>query len=297
MIRNPQNDAEKGFQIGPQWFSVSTLEPGLYLAATPIGNLKDITIRVLEAFAGCDLVACEDTRVTAKLLRHYGIKNQTLSYNEHNSDAVGQRLLDEIKSGKAVVLASDAGMPLVSDPGFRLVKMANKKGINIIPLPGASAPLTALIASGLPNETWTFSGFLPNKQKQRLKTLEAYETAQSTLIFFESPKRLLASLTDMTAVFGQDRQACVARELTKMHEEIATGPLSDLCVRFSERDVKGEIVILVCGVRGEPVQDVKALLSELLQFHSVSSAAAEAAQLTGQSKRELYQLALKLKDE
>ena len=272
-------------------------EPALYLAATPIGNLGDVTLRVLETLAGADLVACEDTRVTGKLLRHFGIKNKTISYHEHNADTVGPELIDAVAAGMAVVVVSDAGTPLVSDPGFRLVGAAQVKGVRVVPLPGASAPLAGLVASGLPNESWTFCGFLPSKQGARVSTLQAEVNSASTLIYFESPNRLTKTLDDMTRVFGKDRRACVARELTKLHEEIATDTLETLSLHFASKQVKGEIVILIAPETRAQVLDVESLLLELLQTMPVSKAAAEAATLTGQSKRDLYQLALSLKDD
>jgi len=253
-------------------------------------------LRVLETLAGADLIACEDTRVTGKLLRHFGIQNKTVSYHEHNADRIGPQLIEQINAGKAVVVVSDAGTPLVSDPGFRLVERAQAEGVKIIPLPGASAPLAGLVASGLPNECWTFCGFLPGKQGARLSVLQEQVNATSTLIFFESPNRLTKALEDMITVFGSDRMACVARELTKLHEEIATDTLDALSAHFADKTIKGEIVILIAPESEENVVDAESLLRELLQFMSVSKAAAEAASLTGQSKRDLYQLALTIKD-
>ena len=272
------------------------LEPGLYVAATPIGNLRDVTIRVLEALAGCDLIACEDTRVTAKLLRHYGIRKKTVSYNEHNANVSGPKLIEEIKAGKSVVLVSDAGMPLVSDPGFRLVADARKSEIPVVPLPGASAPLAALVASGLDCETWTFAGFLPGKQGARMARMRSLAAIPSTLVFFESPNRLKKTLADMVEVFGGDRTGCVARELTKLHEDIRTAPLAELLEGYRDQNIKGEIVILVSPSDSSGNLDAKSVLEELLQSMSVSQAAAEAAELTGKPKRELYQQALAMKE-
>lgn len=272
-------------------------EPALYLAATPIGNLGDVTLRVLETLAGADVIACEDTRVTGKLLRHFGIQNKTVSYHEHNADDAGPKLIAQVKAGKSVIAVSDAGTPLVSDPGFRLVATAQSEGVKVVPLPGASAPLAGLVASGLPNESWTFLGFLPSKQGARISTLQPYVNSQSTLIFFESPNRLTKTLEDMNEVFGRERMACVARELTKLHEEIATDALSTLSAHFSGKTIKGEIVILIAPETKEKAIDTESLLRELLQSMPVSKAAAEAANLTGQSKRDLYQLALSIKDD
>ncbi|MEM7215467.1 MAG: 16S rRNA (cytidine(1402)-2'-O)-methyltransferase [Pseudomonadota bacterium] len=275
--------------------SAPFVEPGLYLAATPIGNLGDITIRVLEHLAGCDVIACEDTRVTAKLLRHYGIRKKTVSYNEHNAGMSGSRLIEDIIDGKSVVLVSDAGTPVISDPGFRLVAEARKNEIPVIPLPGASAPLAALIASGIDSDTWTFAGFLPSRQGSRLTRLEEAARLNSTLIFFESPNRLVKSLADMVTVFGPERHACVARELTKVHEEFNTASLQNLLSEFQNRTVKGEVVIVVAPPQQDNPVDADVLLTDLLETMSVSKAAAEAAQLTGLSKRDMYQRALLLR--
>ncbi len=280
-----------------QTFPTHHIEPALYIAATPIGNLGDITLRTLETLAGADLIACEDTRVTGKLLKHFAISVRTIAYHEHNAESAGPKILDAVNSGKVVVLVSDAGTPIVSDPGFRLVESARENGISVVPLPGASAPLCALVASGLPASSWCFFGFLPTKQAARQSALKATANLASTNIFFESPNRLLKTLDDMIMVFGEDRQACVARELTKMHEEIVTTSLAELRGEFSERTIKGEIVLLVAPAQDQPKQDPTTLLRDLMKLHSVSAAASEAATLTGLPKRDLYQLALSLKDE
>ena len=191
---------------------------------------------------------------------------------------------------------SDAGTPLVSDPGFRLIDLAHEAGISIWPLPGATAPVTALVASGLPNEVWTFAGFLPTKQGARKAKLESLSTIPSTLIFFESPNRIDKSLSDMADVFGKEREACVARELTKLHEEVSRGSLKELAESFTERKTKGEIVIVIAPPKLKEIQDTETLLLELMQNMSVSKAAAEATILTGNSKRDLYQQALNLKE-
>lgn len=253
-------------------------------------------MRVLEALAGCDLIACEDTRVTGKLLRHYGIHTKTISYHEHNAETAGPRIIEDLKTGKSVVQVSDAGTPLVSDPGFRLIDLAHEAGIPVWPLPGATAPVTALVASGLPSEIWTFAGFLPTKQGARKTKLESLSTIPSTLIFFESPNRIDKALKDMMDVFGGERQACVARELTKLHEEISRGSLAELAEIFADKNTKGEIVILIAPPEETEIKDTEALLLELMQSMSVSKAAAEAAHLTGNSKRDLYQQALALKE-
>ncbi len=271
------------------------LEPGLYLAATPIGNLADITLRTLETLAGCDLIACEDTRVTGKLLKHYGISIKTISYHEHNAETVGDKLIEEVQSGKSVVIVSDAGTPIISDPGFRLVVSAHEAGIPVWPLPGASAPLAALVKSGFEAETWTFAGFLPTKQGARRTRLKALSNIPSTLIFFESPNRLQKSLNDMKSVLGGARGVCILRELTKLHEDMVSGTLDELIDHYSERTVKGEIVVVLEPPHEQEVAEPEELLRDLLKTMSVGDAATEAAGLTGRSKRDLYQIALELK--
>ena len=178
------------YQIHNQEFTARHVEPGLYIAATPIGNLGDVTVRVLETLAGCDLIACEDTRVTAKLLRHYGISTKTISYHEHNANVAGPKLIENLKADKSIALVSDAGTPLVSDPGFRLVEAVRAEGLSVWPLPGSTAPVAALVASGLPAETWLFGGFLPTKQAARRARLDELKNVPATLMFFESPNRV-----------------------------------------------------------------------------------------------------------
>ncbi|WP_185983940.1 16S rRNA (cytidine(1402)-2'-O)-methyltransferase [Aureimonas mangrovi] len=272
--------------------------PGLYLVATPIGNLSDITLRALEVLAGADILACEDTRVTAKLLQRFAIDRRPVSYHEHNEAAAGEALLAELTAGKSVALASDAGTPLVSDPGFRLVERALEAGIAVVPVPGASAPLAALLASGLPSDAFFFAGFLPSKETARRKRLEALARVPGTLIFFESPNRVAAGLHDMAGVLG-DRPAAVCRELTKMHETVYRGALSELAAAFDAMErVRGEIVVCVGPPAAEEAAegaDAEAILAGLLAEMKPAQAAAEAVRLTGLPKRELYAMALALK--
>lgn len=294
-----QPDKEKdqfGFQILGRGFPKVAVAPGLHIVATPIGNLGDMTIRALQVLSGCDMIACEDTRVTAKLLRHYAIKRPLQSYNEHNAERIGQQLLNELEQGKSIALVSDAGMPLISDPGFRLVRDARKMNLPVEVLPGATAPVTALAASGLSPTAWTFIGFTPHKKGARKALFETHRDRPETLVFFESPNRIAASLNDMAEVFGANRIACVARELTKLHEEVVAMPLNALAEKFSQTKTKGEIVVLVAGETKTEEMDAEGLLSDLLEKMSVSEAASEAAQLISRPKRELYKLALKIKD-
>ncbi|WP_421725507.1 16S rRNA (cytidine(1402)-2'-O)-methyltransferase [Bauldia sp.] len=275
------------------------LTAGLYIVATPIGNLGDITLRALSTLAAADLVACEDTRISRVLLDRYGIAQPLTPYHEHNAAAQRPRLLTALDAGRAVALISDAGTPLVSDPGYRLVTEAVAAGHPVVPVPGASALLAALVSAGLPTDAFLFAGFLPTKQEGRRKRLAALAGVPATLAFYESPKRLAAVLANMAATLGGERQAVVARELTKAHESVRRGNLDELAAAYDgEPPPKGEVVILV----GPPVevapdpQSVDELLAGLLATGSVRTAADEAAALTGLSRRKLYQRALALKD-
>lgn len=287
-----------GFSVSGVQIPGRAVEPGLYVVATPIGNLADITLRALHVLAGATLVACEDTRVSAKLLRHYGIDNRTISYHEHNANAAGPKIIAALERGESVALITDAGTPLVSDPGFRLVAEARARGIPVWPLPGASAPVAALSASGMPAETFLFGGFLPSREIARRKRLRELAGIPATLIFFESPNRLGRALADIAAELGAERAVTVARELTKLHEEFVSMPAGELAERYREAGVKGEIVLLVAPPDATAADaDPDALLAELLERMSVSQAAAEAARLTGIGRRELYQRALALSQE
>ena len=291
--------ADASFLIGQATFRAPPLEPGLYLVATPIGNLGDMTIRALEVLAAADILACEDTRVTRVLLARYGIARRATAYHEHNADEAGPKLLAAIAQGKSVALVSDAGTPLVSDPGFRLVESARDAGLKVVPIPGASAALAALTASGLPSDSFFFAGFLPVKDGQRNTRLEELRTVPGTLIFFESPRRLADSLRAMAAVLG-DRPAAMCRELTKAFEEIRTGPLSGLAEHYAQAGApKGEVVICVGPPLAAPAEaaDVDALLRALDAEMGASRAAAEAARTTGMRKSDLYKRLLELRDE
>ncbi|MDE1992199.1 MAG: 16S rRNA (cytidine(1402)-2'-O)-methyltransferase [Rhizobiaceae bacterium] len=274
------------------------LEPALYLVATPIGNLGDITLRALETLAGADVLACEDTRVTRVLLDRYGIQNKPYAYHEHNADEAGPRLLQALEAGRSVALVSDAGTPLVSDPGYRLSLQAIEAGYRVVPIPGASAPLAALVGSGLPNDAFFFAGFLPAKDKGKRDRLAELADVPATLIFFESPHRIAATLTAAADVFGGERQAAVCRELTKTFEEFRRGSLAELAAHYETVDnVKGEIVWLV-GPPQEavtPEADVEAILSDLAKTLPTAKAASEAARITGLPRKDLYQRLLDMK--
>lgn len=285
--------------IGPGKFEAKPVEPGLYIVATPIGNLSDITVRALEILAGCDVIACEDTRTSNKLLNRFNINARTIAYHEHNAEPASEKMLALLGSGKSIALISDAGTPLISDPGYRIVNLAVEAGHNVIPVPGASSLLTALMAAGLPTDSFYYGGFLPNKDKARNDRMQALAEYNATLVLFDSPHRIAASLKSAIEIFGADRTACVCRELTKAHEEFTRGTLLELFEDYSQRKVKGEIVLLI-GPPGEEneneVQDITTLLMELSEEMSTSKAAGVAAEMTGRSRKELYQLLLSLKE-
>src|SRR5260370_39301836 len=217
----------------------------LYIVATPIGNLEDISQRALRTLREVDLVACEDTRRTRVLLNHFGIKTKTISYHEHNERARAEQLCNEILRGRNVALVSDAGTPLISDPGFRIVQAATKRDIPVVPIPGATALVAALVASGLASDQFFFAGFLPARANARRTKLEELRAIPATLIFYEAPHRITATLADALDVLG-NRPAAIARELTKIHEEIARGSLHDLIQRFG-KSARGEMVLLIGG--------------------------------------------------
>ena len=291
------NENKRVYVIGQTEIAARPLTPALYLVATPIGNLGDITLRALETLAGADHVACEDTRVTRVLLDRYGIRQRPTAYHEHNAGEAGPRLIEALENGRSVALVSDAGTPLVSDPGFRLVGQAQERGIRVVPIPGASAVLAALTASGLPSDAFFFAGFLPVKDGQKRTRLEEVRAVPGTLIFFESPRRVADTLEAMADVLGA-RQAAIGRELTKAFEEIRTGTLAELAAHYAAADTpKGEIVICVAppAERTETADDVDKLLLSLAKEMPASKAAAEAARMTGQQKPALYRRLLELK--
>lgn len=289
----------KTYVIGQTELTARPLETALYLVATPIGNLADITLRALETLASADLVACEDTRVSRVLLERYGIRRRTTAYHEHNAAEAGPKLIAALEQGQSVALISDAGTPLVSDPGYRLVGEAIERGIRVVPIPGPSAPLAALTASGLPSDTFLFAGFLPAKTGQRQTRLEELKAVPATLIFFESPRRLAETLGAMAEVLGGTRQAAIGRELTKTFEEMRPGTLAELAAHYAAADTpKGEIAICVGPpvARTEGPADIDRLLLSLAAEMPTSKAAAEAAKMTGGQKQVLYRRLLELKE-
>src|SRR5450755_2940761 len=220
--------------------------PSLYLIATPIGNLEDITLRALRILKEVDLIACEDTRQTLKLLSHYGIQTRLVSYHEHNEMTKAAELVVNLEGGAKIALVTDAGMPGISDPGFRLIALAIRHHVPVVPIPGASAFLAALVASGLPTDSFRFSGFLPSKAGQRRKLLESIRDSPRTQVFYEAPHRLLETLGDVEEILGKDRHVVVAREVTKIHEEFLRGRAGEILAQLKARgDVKGEITLLI----------------------------------------------------
>ena len=293
-------ERQRSFRIGTQTIAARPLAPALYLVATPIGNLGDITLRALETLAAADIVACEDTRVTRVLLERYAIAQRPFAYHEHNAESAGAKLLAMLAEGASVALVSDAGTPLVSDPGYRLATEAIAAGHKVMPLPGASAALAALVASGLPSDSFFFAGFLPVKDKARRDRLAEIAAIPASLILYESPHRIAATLAAASDVLGAERPAAVCRELTKLHEEAARGTLADLAADFAAREqVRGEIVLVI----GPPppkaaadAGDVDALLATLLDEMPPAKAAREAARMTGLDRKALYQRLLVMKD-
>lgn len=270
------------------------LSPGLYIVATPIGNLGDITIRAIETLRRCDGVACEDTRVTGKLLKHLGISKPLWRYDDHAEPRDRERLVESIRS-RAVVLVSDAGTPLVSDPGYRLVNAVRQEGLPVTVIPGACAAVAGLTLSGLPNDRFLFAGFLPVKDKARGDVLAGLAGIDATLVFYETAPRLVKSLTAIAAAMPY-REVAVARELTKLHEECRRGLPAGIIAWYEAHPPKGEIVLLV----GPPVDhghkevDPDALLRAALAEAKPSQAAAQVAKATGMDRRELYARAMEL---
>lgn len=286
------------FSLSEHAFTAPNLEPALYIVSTPIGNLGDITVRALETLAASSMIACEDTRVTATLTQKFGLKTPLMPYHEHNAEKQRPKILAELEAGKAVALVSDAGTPLVSDPGYRLVRGVLEAGFNVVPIPGASAPLAGLVASGLPSDTVLFAGFLPQKGGPKTRRLEELAKVPATLVFFESPHRTGATLETMAGLLGGTRVAVVARELTKRFETFERGTLGELASRFEDVSVKGEIVILVGPPEERPeadASDLDALLVAALEDMPVSAAAKKVAKATGLDRGEVYKRALDLK--
>lgn len=271
----------------------------LYVVATPIGNIDDMTPRAVNTLKAVDIIACEDTRTSGKLLKHFNIEGKTWAYHEHNSEVQTPKIIEMIQNGHPVALISDAGTPLVSDPGFQLVQAAHNAGVTIVPVAGVSAVIAALSVAGLPSDRFSFMGFLPAKTHGRQKQLEDLKTRSETLIFYEAPHRIIACLNDMAAVFGGDRPVAYCRELTKTFETVRKTTLSELSdfVQSDPNQQKGEIVLVVGGNLKPDNDDLEqhdALLLRLLEDLSVKKAAALASDITGVKKNALYQRLLTL---
>ena len=272
-----------------------TLDPGLYIVATPLGNARDITLRALDVLSAADIILCEDTRISAKLMQLYGIATKRMAYHEHNASAMRPRILDWLAEGKRLALISDAGTPLISDPGLPLVRAAREAGHYVTAVPGASAPIAALSIAGLPTDRFLFAGFLPPKQAARRRALTELAAVPACLVFFESAKRLLALLADMGDIFP-DRQICAARELTKKFEEVTSGTAAELSAHFEAQAPRGEFVIMVAPgeAAAASADDIAAMLRDALETMSRRDAVQAVAAMSGRPRKEVYAQALAL---
>jgi len=290
--------AARDYLLAGQTVTAPPLAPGLYLVATPIGNLRDVSLRALETLAAADVIACEDTRVTRKLLSHYGIGTPLAPYHDHNAATARPKLIARLAEGARVALVSDAGTPLVSDPGFRLVRTAQAAGHPVTAVPGASAVLAALTVAGLPTDRFFFEGFLPTKETARRARIAALARIPASLVLFETGPRLAAALADLAAGLGE-REAAVCRELTKLHEEVRRGTLAQLADAYRALpQPRGEMVIVTAPpaqAQAASADEVDALLRNALDRLSVKDAVDEVAGLCGQPRRDVYRRALTLK--
>ena len=271
----------------------------LYIVATPIGNLSDMSQRAIDILQSVDVIAAEDTRHSGILLQHFAITTPSISLHDHNEQQRSETLLERLQQGESVALISDAGTPLISDPGYKLVSLVREHDIPVIPIPGSCAVITALSASGLPSDRFSFEGFLPPKQGARQQVLQSLIDESRTMIFYDAPRRVQNTLEDMVEIFGGERQACVARELTKLHETITTKPLAELLAWVSEdsNQRKGECVVLVEGIKQKKDSsetEINRVLSLLLKELPVKKAAAITSSLLEVSKNTAYDMALKL---
>jgi 16S rRNA (cytidine1402-2'-O)-methyltransferase len=293
----PEQSGKRNYAINGQRLTAPKPAAGLYLVATPIGNLGDVTLRALEVLAGVDLIACEDTRITRRLTERYAITAQLTPYHEHNAASARPKLLERLAQGASIALVSDAGTPLISDPGFKLVREVCAAGFPVVALPGPSSVLTALSVAALPTDRFFFEGFLPPKQTARRARLTELSRLDATLVLFESGSRVQETLSDLSAIMG-GRDAAICREMTKMHEEINRGPLSELAQSAATLETRGEFV-LVIGPRAEgselmTTDEVDDLLRDRLARDSVKDAVAHAVEVSGRPRREIYARALEL---
>jgi 16S rRNA (cytidine1402-2'-O)-methyltransferase len=295
----PRDDrARRRYTVDGHAVDAGRIAPGLHIVATPIGNLGDITLRALTTLAAADLIACEDTRVTRKLLDRYAVATPLTPYHDHNAATARPKLLQRLAEGGAIALVSDAGTPLISDPGYKLVRAVQDAGHAVTALPGASALLTAVAVAGLPTDQFLFAGFLPPKQAARRARIAELARIPATLVLYESGPRLEAALADLAAGMG-DREAALCRELTKIHEEVKRGSLAALAQSLAADDVRGEIVLVIAPPAAEPVSatDAETLLRQALTRVSLKDAVGEVADATGLPRRDIYQRALALAKE
>jgi 16S rRNA (cytidine1402-2'-O)-methyltransferase len=293
-------ERNRSYTLAGQVVEPPAIPAALHLVATPIGNLRDITVRALEVLAAADVIACEDTRITRRLTEHYGITTPLTPYHDHNAAEARPKLLARIAAGEAVALVSDAGTPLVSDPGFKLVRSAREAGLAVTAIPGPSGVLAALSVAGLPTDRFFFEGFLPPKEGQRRARIQEIARIPASLILYETGPRLSDTLADLTAGLGA-REAAVCRELTKLHEEVRRAPLAVLAQHYAaDAETRGEIVIVIAPPPAESSQtseaDVEEMLRRALKRASVKDAVSEVAAATGRPRREVYQRALALED-
>jgi 16S rRNA (cytidine1402-2'-O)-methyltransferase len=285
--------------LAGQAVEAAPLPAGLYPVATPIGNLADVSLRALATLAAADLIACEDTRITRKLTGHYGIETPLAAYHEHNAESARPKILARLEAGEAVALVSDAGTPLISDPGYKLVVAAREAGYAVHAIPGASALLTALVGAGLPTDRFFFEGFLPAKQSQRRARIEAIARIPATLVLYETGPRLAESLEDLAAGLGE-REAAICREMTKLHEEIRRGALPELARHYASDDAerRGEFAIVIAPPTESGTQidagEIDTMIRAALQRVSMKDAVSEVVAATGLPKRDIYQRALVL---
>jgi 16S rRNA (cytidine1402-2'-O)-methyltransferase len=291
--------ADRTFSIGSHVLTAPKAAPGLHLVATPIGNLGDITLRALETLAGVDVIACEDTRITRRLTERYGISAQLKPYHEHNAALARPKILERLAQGASIALVSDAGTPLISDPGFKLVREVCAAGHTVIALPGPSSVLAALAVAALPTDRFFFEGFLPPRETARRARLAELARIEATLVMFESGSRVQDTLADLAAIMGS-RDAAICREMTKLHEEIRRAPVSELAAAADTLETRGEFVLVI----GPPANDATMAVDELdellrqrLARDSVKDAVAHAVELSGRPRREIYARALELAKE
>jgi 16S rRNA (cytidine1402-2'-O)-methyltransferase len=292
-----EGGAERRYIVAGHALTAPALPGGLYLVATPIGNLRDMTLRALETLAAADLVACEDTRVTRKLFEHYGLSAPLIAYHDHNAETARPKILERLAAGGVVALVSDAGTPLISDPGFKLARAAIAEGRTVTAAPGASSVLTALSVAGLPTDRFFFEGFLPAKEGARRARIAALARLPATLVLFESGTRIAATLADLAAGFGP-REAAICRELTKLHEEVRRGGLASLAQDYAAgAETRGEFVLVIAPPADEAppsAGEIDTMLRAALARTTLKDAVAEVAAATGEPRRAVYSRALEL---